>query len=188
MPRAARLRYRFYPTDEQAQQLARQFGCVRYAYNAALAHKAEAFRERAEKVPYAETDRRLTRMKREPETAFLAEVSSTPLQHALRQLDKAYTAFFQGNAKYPRFQSRRHRQSATYTYKAFSLKGSGTEGQPLVKLGKQSEPLDIRWGSGRSFRPLLSVPKTLTVVCRKPRRRARTFVRAGSTSGSRMSS
>ncbi len=28
--------YRFYPTDEQKQILARTFGCVRYAYNWAL--------------------------------------------------------------------------------------------------------------------------------------------------------
>jgi putative transposase len=26
-------RYRFYPTDEQKQQLARTFGCCRYVYN-----------------------------------------------------------------------------------------------------------------------------------------------------------
>jgi len=29
-------RYRFYPTDEQKQILARTFGCVRYTYNWAL--------------------------------------------------------------------------------------------------------------------------------------------------------
>ena len=29
-------KYRFYPTDEQAQNLAQTFGCVRFIYNDAL--------------------------------------------------------------------------------------------------------------------------------------------------------
>ncbi|MDD2326602.1 MAG: helix-turn-helix domain-containing protein, partial [Alphaproteobacteria bacterium] len=36
-------KYRFYPTDEQAQQLAQTFGCVRYVYNRALAERSKAW-------------------------------------------------------------------------------------------------------------------------------------------------
>lgn len=139
--------------------LARQFGCVRYVYNWALGMKSEAFRERAEKISYAETDKRLTQLKREPETEWLQEVSSVPLQQALRHLDKAYTAFFSGNARFPRFKAKRHRQSATYTKRGFSLKDSGMEGQPLVQLAKTSTPLKVRWS-----RPLPSEPSSLTVI------------------------
>jgi putative transposase len=158
MPQA-RFRYRIEPNAEQRQMLARQFGCVRYVYNWALAAKSEAFRERAEKISYAETDRRLTQLKREPETKWLQEVSSVPLQQALRHLDKAYTAFFSGNARFPRFKEKRHRQSATYTKRGFSLKDSGTPGQPLVQLAKTSAPLKVRWS-----RPLPNEPSSLTVI------------------------
>lgn len=161
---SARYKYRFYPTDEQASQLARQFGCARYVYNWALGMKAEAFREHGEKITYAATDKRLTSLKCEEDKTWLQEVSSVPLKQALRHLDKAYTAFFQGNAKYPRFKGKKHRQSATYTRYAFSTKDSGVEGQPIVKLAKQDAPLNIRWGSGRSFRPLPSEPSSLTVI------------------------
>ena len=34
--------YRFYPTDEQKQQLARTFGCCRFVYNWALAVRQQA--------------------------------------------------------------------------------------------------------------------------------------------------
>lgn len=159
MSKAARYRYRIEPDAEQRQMLARQFGCVRYVYNWALSMKQEAFRERAEKIGYSETDRRLTKLKRDPETEWLKEVSSVPLQQALRHLDKAYTAFFSGNARFPRFKAKRHRQSATYTKRGFSFKDSGAPGQPLVMLAKTSAPLKVRWS-----RPLPSEPSSLTVT------------------------
>ncbi len=152
-----RYKYRFYPTPGQERQLAHTFGCVRYVYNWALGMKSEAFRERAERISYPETDKRLTTLKREEGTSFLSEVSSVPLKQGLRHLDKAYTAFFRGTSKFPRFKSRRHRQSATYTLMAFTTKGNA--GTPTVKLAKQSGPLNIVWS-----RPLPSEPSSLTVV------------------------
>lgn len=156
-----RYRYRFYPTPEQKEQLARTFGCARLVYNRALGMKQEAFKERAERISYPEMNKWLTKLKRQDETSFLSEVSNVPLQQALRHLDKAYTAFFRGNAKFPRFKSRKHRQSATYTRIAFTTKAplEGDAGTPTVKLAKQSKPLAIRWS-----RPLPSEPSSLTVV------------------------
>ena len=54
-------------------------------------------------------------MKKDPDLAFLSEVSSVPLQQALRHQHKAFSAFFARRARYPRFKSRRGRQSAHYT-------------------------------------------------------------------------
>ncbi|GHO42230.1 hypothetical protein [Ktedonospora formicarum] len=39
--------------------------------------------------------------------------------HAYRHLDKAFLNFFEGSVKYPTFQRKRNRQSATYTANAF---------------------------------------------------------------------
>jgi putative transposase len=36
-------KYRFYPTDAQAAELTRTFGCVRKVYNLALAARTEAW-------------------------------------------------------------------------------------------------------------------------------------------------
>jgi putative transposase len=155
----ARYCYRFYPTPEQEVQLARTFGCVRYVYNWALAMKQDALRQRTEKVSYAETDRRLTAHKRQEETAWLREVPSVPLKQALRHLDKAYTAFFRGTSRLPRFKVKGHRQSASYTRFAFSARNSVVAGQPVVKLAKQNEPLDIVWS-----RPLPPEPSNLIVI------------------------
>ncbi len=58
-------KYRFYPTADQARELARTFGCVRYVYNWALALRTEAWFDRHERIDYTETDRLLVRMKKE---------------------------------------------------------------------------------------------------------------------------
>jgi putative transposase len=84
-------------------------------------------------------NRTLTVMKRDPELAFLAEVSCVPLQQALRHQDVAFRAFFARRARYPRFKSRCSRQSATYTRSAFRMKGTD------LWLAKMSKPLRLTW-------------------------------------------
>ncbi|MCX4692993.1 RNA-guided endonuclease TnpB family protein [Streptomyces sp. NBC_01408] len=132
-------KYRFYPTDAQAIELQRTFGCVRKVYNLALAARTEA-RTRGERVGYGQTSTLLTAWKRTEELAYLAEVSSVPLQQALRHLQSAFTGFWGKRAKYPRFKSKRgSRASAEYTRSAFRY----TNGR--LTLAKVPEPLDIVW-------------------------------------------
>ena len=58
----------------------------------------------------------LTAWKKTEELAFLNEVSSVPLQQALRHLQTAFTNFFAKRAKYPRSSPARSRaESAEYT-------------------------------------------------------------------------
>lgn len=133
-------KYRFYPTPEQADQLARTFGCVRYVYNRALSERSRAWTQEQRRVTQAETDRMLTQWKRDPETAWLTEPSKGPLQATLRHLQDAYTRFWNKQNGHPRFKKKgKTRDSATYFRNCFTYR----DGQ--IKLAKQSEPLDIRW-------------------------------------------
>jgi putative transposase len=65
----------------------------------------------------------LTDLKHQDAYSWLSEVSSVPLQQALRHLEKAFLNFFEGRAKYPTFKKKRHQQSATYTSNAFKWDG-----------------------------------------------------------------
>ncbi|MER6923949.1 transposase, partial [Streptomyces spiralis] len=148
-------KYRFYPTDEQAAELSRTFGCVRLVYNKALQERTRAWYGEQRRLSYVESSAALTQWKKTEELAFLAEVSSVPLQQALRHLQTAFANFFARRAKYPRFKSRkRSRASAEYTRSAFKW----CDGQ--LTLAKMAEPLDIRWS-----RPLPegAEPSTVTV-------------------------
>ncbi|PNG23622.1 RNA-guided endonuclease InsQ/TnpB family protein [Streptomyces cahuitamycinicus] len=150
-------KYRFYPTTEQAAELSRTFGCVRLVYNKALEERTRAWYGEQRRISYVQSSAALTEWKKTQELAFLSEVSSVPLQQALRHLQAAFGNFFAKRAKYPRYKSRKKsRASAEYTRSAFKWR----DGQ--LTLAKMAEPLSVRWS-----RPLPqgSEPTTVTVSC-----------------------
>ena len=148
-------KYRFYPTNEQAAELSRTFGCVRLVYNKALEERTRAWYGEQRRISYVQSSAALTEWKKTGELAFLTEVSSVPLQQTLRHLQTAFAHFFAKRAKYPRYKSRKKsRSSAEYTRSAFTWR----EGR--LTLAKMAQPLDIRWS-----RPLPqgAEPTTVTV-------------------------
>ncbi|WP_444962476.1 RNA-guided endonuclease InsQ/TnpB family protein [Nocardiopsis sp. M1B1] len=148
-------RYRFYPSDAQAAELSRTFGCVRLVYNRALAERSTAWHQRRERVGYSHTSAMLTAWKKTQELSFLTEVSSVPLQQTLRHLHTAFGNFFDRRARYPRFKSKKtSRASAEYTRPGFRYRDG------RLTLAKMAEPLAIVWS-----RPLPegARPSTVTV-------------------------
>ncbi|MEV6191952.1 RNA-guided endonuclease TnpB family protein [Streptomyces sp. NPDC051920] len=147
-------KYRFYPTDAQADELSRTFGCVRKVYNLALAARTEAW-TRQERVSYNQTSAMLTAWKKTEEFTYLNDVSSVPLQQALRHLQAAFTNFYGKRSRYPRFKSRKKsRKSAEYTASAFRFRDG------RLTLAKMAEPLDIVWSRAL---PAGVSPSTVTV-------------------------
>ena len=149
----AAFRYRFYPTPEQVNLLNRTFGCVRVVYNRARAAREEAWIERKERCGFLQTNALLTAWKKDTELAWLNEVSSVPLQQALRHLDKAYQNFFRKTARYPRFKTKDGKQSAEFTKSGFNYRDG------VLRLAKMAEPLNVVWS-----RALPSQPSTVTVT------------------------
>jgi putative transposase len=132
-------RCRAYPDEAQQQVLARTFGCVRLVWNRTLADRHRLYHAEGKSLSYAASDAALTVMKRDPDLAFLNDISSVPLQQALRHQYKAFSAFFARRARYPRFKSRYGKQSATYTRSAFRVKDGA------LWLAKTTAPLAFVW-------------------------------------------
>jgi putative transposase len=132
-------KYRFYPTGDQKRILAQTFGCCRYVYNWALRERTDAYYQRSERLYYEGTAGRLVLLKKQEETSWLNDVSSVPLQQALRHLDRAFRNFFEGHAEYPTFKKKCKQQSATYASTAFTWDGTS------LTLAKMDTPLAIRW-------------------------------------------
>jgi len=147
-------KYRFYPTPEQETLLRRTMGCTRLVYNRALAVRTQAWYDEKKRVGYSDTSALLTEWKKQDDLQFLSEVSCVPLQQGLRHLQKAFSNFFEGRAKYPTFKKKRNGGSAEFTKSAFKFRN----GQ--VFLAKCSEPLPIRWS--REL-PKGATPTTITV-------------------------
>ena len=151
----ARYQYRFYPTDQQRQSLARLFGCVRVVWNDAVS------RGKSNKYPgYNASSKSLTLSKKTEERQWLNDVSSVPLQQSLKQLDAAYKTYFEsllGKRKgkkvgQPRFKKKTNNQSATFAKSGFSFKGKAVY---LAKIGNVN-PI---WS-----RELPSQPSSVTVI------------------------
>jgi len=138
-------KYRLYPTDEQASILARTFGCCRFVYNWALRQRTDAFFQHGERLYYNQLAVMLTDLKKQEEYAWLSEVSSVPLQQALRHLDSAFRNFLEGRAEYPTFKKKHgvrracgvclRRDGQTWTGESSHRHISAKEETSLVRVG-----------------------------------------------------
>jgi putative transposase len=147
---------RAYPTPQQAAVLNRTFGCVRLVWNRTLAWRHARWHSERKSTNVPEANAYLTAMKRDPELAFLNEVSSVPLQQVLRTQQKAFANFFAGRARYPRYNSRNRRQSAEYTRSGFRYRDG------RLTLAKMDAPLEFVW-SWPDVDPAEINPSTVTV-------------------------
>ena len=153
-------RCRAYPDEGQRAALTRTFGCVRVVWNRTLAERHRRWHTDRTGMSYAQSDRALTAMKQDPDLAFLSAVSSVPLQQTLRHQHQAFAAFFAKRASYPRFKSRRSRQSAHYTRSAFTMRGGE------LRLAKTDTPLRFVW-SWQDVNPAALNP-AMVIVSREP--------------------
>ena len=104
-------RFALYPNQEQKEFLARHFGCVRYVYNHFLQARITQYRVHKRSDNYHAQALALTQLKAQEETKWLKEVNSQSLQYALRCLETAFENFFRGGARFPRFKSKRYKNS-----------------------------------------------------------------------------
>ncbi len=101
------------PNQEQKTLLDKYFGCIRFVYNHFLNERKEQYQADEKSDNYYAQAATLTELKRKDKTIWLKEVNSQSLQFALRCLDTAYVNFFRGNAKFPRFKSRKKKNTFT---------------------------------------------------------------------------
>ncbi|GAA3155946.1 RNA-guided endonuclease TnpB family protein [Nonomuraea roseoviolacea subsp. carminata] len=134
----------------------RTFGCVRVVWNRTLAWRRARYRTERTKIGFVQANAYLTAMKATDELAWLNEVSSVPLQQAIRHQQAAFTNFFAGRARYPRYKSRTGRQSAEYTRSGFRYRDG------RLWLAKMDAPLAFVW-SWPEVDPASIDPTTVTV-------------------------
>lgn len=148
MLRATRIR--LYPNETQQVNLARQFGCARWAWNEALAETLRIYRETGKGLGYHAMTVRLPALKKDH--PWLAEANAQVLQQSLRNLSRAFVNFFERRARYPRFKSKHGPQSIQFPQDV-ALNGSNR-----IKLPK------IGWLKCIVHRPIEGRIKTVTVT------------------------
>lgn len=107
------VKVRLYPTPEQQVTLSRSFGCARWYWNYALNACINYYQETGKALKLAAYKGMLPQLK--TEFPWLKEdCYSAVLQCVAINLNKAYTNFFQGRAKFPQFKSKQGKQSIQY--------------------------------------------------------------------------
>ena len=136
--------------------LNRTFGCARVVWNRTLAWRHARYYGEQVKTNFTQANAYLTAMKRDPDLAWLKQVSSVPLQQAIRHQQVACTNFFAKRAGHPRFKSRTGRQSAEFTRSGFRYRDG------RLFLAKMDTPLAFTW-SWPGIDPASIEPTTVTV-------------------------
>lgn len=167
-----RYNYRAYPTEGQRRALSRLYGACRFVYNWAIDQRKLMFARRGKPQSAGQLSHMLTLLKQYPDHRWLAEVSSIPLQQAVRHADTAYRNFYRlyraGKTRLvtnqrtgkrhrtglPRYKSRRDgEQSATFTrsagFKVEHADGCRWMFLTLPKVGR----IRLRWTRDLPSRP-----------------------------------
>lgn len=106
-------KFRMYPNKEQETFLAQHFGCVRWVYNHFLNDRKEQYQQTGKSDNYNKQAATLTQLKKKEGTEWLTDVNSQTLQTSLKNLDIAFNRFFKGLAQFPKFKSRKSKNSFT---------------------------------------------------------------------------
>ena len=115
------IKIRLYPNKTQEQTLNKVLGCYRFVYNQMLAQKQNAYK--TDKTNLKVTD--LSKwfhgtLLKDEQYAWLKEQNTKVMKQAIRQMDGAYQKFFKQHNGFPKFKTKKDKQSALFPYEAIS--------------------------------------------------------------------
>lgn len=100
-------KYRIYPNIKQALLIEKHFGCSRFVFNWALALQKRYYAMFGKSLSRTKIQSHLVKKKKRAKFTWLNEVNSQSLLSALLNVHTAFTNFFKGRAKFPRFKSKK---------------------------------------------------------------------------------
>ncbi len=154
MKRLQAYKYELKPNGQQLRDMRRFSGSCRFVFNKALALQKANHEAGNKFIGYVAMAKQLTAWRNSPDTAWLSQAPVHPLQHALKDLERAYKNFFAKRADFPRFKKKGMGDSFRYPdAKQFKI-DAGNSRVFLPKLG---------WLRYRNSRELLGTAKNITV-------------------------
>jgi len=154
MQRLQAFKFQLLPNGAQQRDMRRFAGSCRFVYNKALALQQSHHEAGGKFIGYVAMAKHLTDWRRSSETPWLKEAPCHPLQHALKDLDRAYKNFFAKRADFPRFKRKGRGESLRYPDpKQFEIDQANSR----IKLPK------LGWMRYRNSRDIAGVAKNITL-------------------------
>ena len=122
------IKVRLYPNKTQEQTLNKVLGCYRFVYNHMLALKKDAYNKDKTNLKLTDLSKYFhgTLLKDE-QYVWLKEQNTKVLNQAIRQMMTAYDNFFRLHRGFPKFKSKKDKQSALFPLDAISKKNTFEE-------------------------------------------------------------
>ena len=114
MKRLQAFKFELMPNGEQQRAMRRFAGSCRFVYNKALALQQSNHKTGVEFIGYVAMAKHLTEWRNGLETPWLKDAPVHPLQHALKDLERAYKNFFAKRSDFPRFKRKDDTQCFRY--------------------------------------------------------------------------
>ena len=129
-------KYKLNPNEDQIVLLNKHFGSIRFAYNYFLNERKKEYETNKNTINYYDNAKSLTELKKQENYSWLNEVNSQSLQGSLKNLETAYKNFFRFKKGFPKFKSKRSKNS--FTVPQFVKLENGK-----LRIPKFKEPIDL---------------------------------------------
>ena len=127
-------------------------GACRFVFNRALALQNENHEVGNKYIPYTKMASWLIEWKLHPDTQWLKDAPSQPLQQSLKDLERGYKNFFQKRAAFPRFKKRGQHDAFRYP-----------QGVKLDQANSRISLPKLGWIRYRNSREVIGEVKNVTV-------------------------
>lgn len=114
MQRLQAFKFELRPNGEQQCDMRRFAGACRFVYNKVLALQKANYEAGGKFIGYVAMAKHLTEWRNSTQTPWLKDAPVHPLQHALKDMERAYKNFFAKRAAFPKFKKRGQHDSLRY--------------------------------------------------------------------------
>lgn len=129
-------KYKLNPNEEQIVLLNKHFGSIRFTYNYFLNERKKEYETNKNTINYYDNARELTNLKKQEEYSWLNEINSQSLQDSLKNLETAYKNFFRFKKGFPKFKSKRSKNSFSVPQSVKLINGK-------LVIPKFKQPIDL---------------------------------------------
>lgn len=119
------IKVRLYPNKEQELKLNKVLGCYRFVYNQTLARKQQEYNENKKSLGLTDLSKYFhNKLLKDEQYSWLKEENTKIMKQSIRQMLSAYEKFFKQHNGFPKFKSKKDKQTALFPLEAISKKNT----------------------------------------------------------------
>lgn len=119
------IKIRLYPNKQQEQAMNKLLGCYRFVYNNMLALKQKEYNENKTSLSLKDLSKYFHgTLLKDKQYIWLTEQNTKVLKQSIRQMLTAYDRFFKQHNGFPKFKSKKDKQTALFPLEAISKKNT----------------------------------------------------------------